>query len=327
MPEDARLERFRTHERVFALAEPGDADLGPLGDLPGKWKSNDRGWNMIALPFAKSATNPIGYRLLLNQYKEILNFSLVDKAVPNRGVDTPAAAVQTDQRVVTLDYEQLIKQIAVADRPQSTVAGSIDPPAPIHHEPGLFLNMANLTDGGPDVARLATIPHGNSALALGTSSTIAGGPTIPRVNGLPLGVGQNVDTNPYLEPYKFFRDNPFEGLFDPTSPHALLEQANVGLDITSTTVLDLSTETETETGGISNIPFIVKQADAVSMKSTFWIQQLADGSKRMQYLQVVMLDFFPRFDGLPGLIGWPHVSINTLDKISDQPDFNPDPDF
>ena len=31
-----------------------------------------------------------------------------------------------------------------------------------------------------------------------------------------------------------------------------------------------------------------------------------------------MLDFFPRRDGLPGRIGWPHVSINTLTKVSDE---------
>ena len=66
---------------------------------------------------------------------------------------------------------------------------------------------------------------------------------------------------------------------------------------------------------------MVKQADAVSMKSTFWIQELApvDGITvhQMQYSQIVMLDFFPRRDGLPGRIGWPHVSINTLTKISD----------
>ena len=53
------------------------------------------------------------------------------------------------------------------------------------------------------------------------------------------------------------------------------------------------------------------------MRSTFWIQELASGDGpqlRLQYAQVVMLDFFRRADGLPGLIRWPHVSINTLTK-------------
>jgi hypothetical protein len=62
------------------------------------------------------------------------------------------------------------------------------------------------------------------------------------------------------------------------------------------------------------------------MKSTFWIQELKEKDKngkpkrRLQYSQLVMLDFFPRVDGLPpgccpGPIQWPHVSINTLEKV------------
>ena len=59
------------------------------------------------------------------------------------------------------------------------------------------------------------------------------------------------------------------------------------------------------------------------MNSTFWIQELEEldaagkPKLRLQYSQVVMLDFFPRRDGLPGLISWPHVSINTLEKVAD----------
>ena len=48
---------------------------------------------MIALPFAHPRTAPFGppYRLLLNQFNEELKFQLVDKAVPNRGVDLSIA--------------------------------------------------------------------------------------------------------------------------------------------------------------------------------------------------------------------------------------------
>jgi len=39
-----------------------------------------------------------------------------------------------------------------------------------------------------------------------------------------------------------------------------------------------------------------------------------------------MLDFFaPRRDGLPGKVQWPHISINTLDKLSDDPAFEAPP--
>lgn len=62
------------------------------------------------------------------------------------------------------------------------------------------------------------------------------------------------------------------------------------------------------------------------MHATFWIQELADTDLfgrpklRLQYLQVVMLEFFPRFDGESGLITWPQVSVNTMEKVSDTPD-------
>jgi hypothetical protein len=311
--------------RDVTLAEAGDADLGPLRQLPGKWVGEGTGWNMIALPFA-TAGPP--FRLLLNQYNETLNFTLVDKAVPNRGIGG-APVTQTDQFLVTLDYEQVIRQVAATDQPPSPFAGG--PDLAIHHEPGLFLNMLNEIPDGFDIARLGTIPHGDAVLALGTSSTVTGTPVIPPVNGLPVGVAQDLGSR-YLAPYKFFHDTPFVGTvtapgfpgFDPVSPHLLLDLANQGLTFQTTTELDVSTTNGT--AGIHNIPFVVKQANAASMRSTFWIQEIDDPGEpgdtllRLQYLQVVMLDFFARTDGLPGLIGWPHVSINTLTKVSDTPD-------
>jgi hypothetical protein len=276
---------------------------------------------MIALPFAQEGF--LDYRLLLNQFDEELNFSLVDKRVPNRGVSEDHE-LQTDQRVLTLDYEQVVHQVAVVDEPASTETGVKDDA--IHHEPGLFLNMGEPIPDGFDIARLGTVPHGDAVLALGTSSVVQGLAPIPAVDGLPIGVSHDLESNRYLAPYKLFHDNPFKGElgggfpgFDPVAPHLLLELANTGADIVATTVLDF--DTSHPTGGIKNIPFVVSQADAVSMRSTFWIQQHApvDGITvhTMQYLQIVMLDFFPRRDGLPGRISWPHVSINTLTKVSD----------
>ena len=95
-------------------------------------------------------------------------------------------------------------------------------------------------------------------------------------------------------------------------PNALLRLANHGIEVAKTTILDV--DSTVATAAVTNIPFIVKQANADSMKSIFWIQELKGGGLRLQYSQIVMLDFFPRADGLPGLIRWPHVSINTLTK-------------
>ncbi|HWO11946.1 MAG TPA: heme-binding protein, partial [Polyangiaceae bacterium] len=269
----------------------------------------------IALPFATPEMR-LNYRLLLNRYNETLNFNLVDKAVPNRGIEREAAVSESDQFLVTLDYRQCIHQISAADFPESGQAGTSG--QAIHHEPGLWLHMKNQTSDKLDIARLSTIPHGNSVLALGTSETLQGAPTIPRVSGLPVGGPRDLDHG-YLRPYQHFHAQPFEGLFDPVEPHKLLEMANQGVDIVKTTKLEVSTSVAS--AGISNIPFITKQANAATLSSTFWIQELAEKDSqgrpkvRLQYLQVVMLDFFPRIDGLPGLIGWPHVSINTLERV------------
>lgn len=324
MLNEESLKTFKNQSRTISPAKTGDEELGPLTLLPGTWKSlPGRGWNMIALPFATEPESRLNYRLLVNQYNEELKFSLVDKAVPNRGIQRSATTLDSDQFIAALDYEQMITQIAAEDFPESGKAGNAG--LAIHHEPGLWLHMANETTNGLDIARLATIPHGDSVMALGTSRKLDGGPTIPDINGLPVGVNQDLASR-YLAPYKHFHDDPFKGVvsastfpgFDPVSPNDLLKLANEGVDIIKTTVLDV--DTTVEAGGIVNIPFIVKQANAAAMKSTFWIQELADTDTlgnpklRLQYSQVVLLDFFPRRDGLPGIIRWPHVSINTLEK-------------
>ncbi len=319
---------LKNQGRAIYPAKEGDETLGPLKLLPGTWKNlpnlPGRGWNMIALPFATEPGSPFNFRLLVNQYNEELKFTLVDKAIPNRGIKRNGVTVEADQFLVALDYEQTISQLAADDFPKSGKAGNAG--LAIHHEPGLWLYISNEVTDGLDLARLATIPHGDSVLALGKSGKSNGASVIPKIDGLPEGVGQDLN-NPYLGPYKHFHDSPFKGVitapefpgFDPTNPHLLLEAANQGVNIIKTTTLEV--DTTNPSGGIVNIPFVIKQANATSMKSTFWIQELADKDihgnpkLRLQYAQVVLLDFFPRRDGLPGPIRWPHVSINTMEKV------------
>ena len=65
----------------------------------------------------------------------------------------------------------------------------------------------------------------------------------------------------------------------------------------------------------------MRQANPTLMRSTFWIMELdemdEDGDPRLvlAYSQFIFLDFFGRFDGRPGLIRWPHVSINMMERI------------
>jgi hypothetical protein len=312
--------------RDIEVAVFGDENLGDLKLLPGVWSNNGelggRGWNMIALPFI-SPDFKFNYRLLVNQYNETLSFTIADRFVKNRGISTVDPATNTDQAISALDYEQLINQTAAADFPVSGLAGKAG--LGIHHEPGLWLVMSHVEDGRNDISRLASVPHGDSLLALGAGNTYGGAPRYPaQLSGLPSGASQQMVTDGYLQPYDYFEANPFKGDvvdpafpgFNPKQPLELLKGAIPGTPKQTT---ELRVSTTVETGGILNIPFIVKQANAAQMKSTFWIIELneprPDGKPRLilQYLQVVMLDFFERHDGLPGLARWPHVSINTME--------------
>ncbi|SMP54363.1 heme-binding protein [Noviherbaspirillum suwonense] len=325
---------------------PPPQNLGPLQNLLGIWTANGTGWNMIALPFHNSLPSPAGFkfRVLMNQYNEELRFTFVDDDVPNRGL-LRSGDPNFDQFVVTVDYQQKIAQVVAEDRPVSDDAGGTG--LPIHHEPGLWLYMKNrrskddrirdntVTEDEIDVARLASIPHGNSVLALGKSELHKGMPAIPPISGLPLGRFEDVSTpdydfksDPYFAPYKHYIDNPFMGNvtvpgfpgFSPDDMNKILRFANQGVNIVKTTTLTV--DSTRRTGGITNAPFSVREAEAVSMKSTFWIQELAEVDQfgnpklRLQYSQVVMLDFFhPREDESPGRNAWPHISVATLEKV------------
>jgi hypothetical protein len=300
---------------------------------------------MIALPFQGAPPSPAGFkfRLLMNQYDEELQFTFVDDDVPNRGLSR-ADGPDPDQFVVTLDYQQKIAQVIAEDRPPSPFAGA--PGLPIHHEPGLWLYEKNrrsnddhiigdqVSEVELKVARLASIPHGNSVLAIGTAVEHKGKPNIPPLSGLPTGRFEDVRTpdydfksDPYLAPYKHYIDNPFMGNvaapgfpgFSPADMNEILRFANEGVHIAKTTVLTV--DSTRKQAGIRNVPFSVREAEPVSMKSTFWIQELeetdATGRPRMrlQYSQVVMLNFFrPREDEFPERAVWPHISIATLEK-------------
>jgi hypothetical protein len=281
----------------------------------------------------------------MNQYNEELRFMFVDDDVPNRGLSRPGHP-DPDQFVVTLDYQQAIAQVDAEDRPDSGGLAGL-PGLPIHHEPGLWLYEKNrrsmddhiedgeVTEVELDIARLASIPHGNSVLAIGKSEVHEGMPEIPPVSGLPSGQFEDVrsadydfKSDPYLEPYKHYIDNPFMGNvsvpgfpgFSPADMNDILRFANQGVNIVRTTTLTV--DSTRKSAGITNAPFSTREAESVSMKSTFWIQELAekddDGSARLrlQYSQVVMLHFFrPREDELPERAIWPHISIATLEKM------------
>lgn len=343
--------------RIIPANKVKAEDLGFLKHLPGTWanihpeqrKDNDpfkgpesifngRGWNFIALPFAQAGQSR-NYRVLMNQYNEMLVFKSVDDKVPNRGIRIDGIVGNADQEIVALDYEQTIAQIAAEDIAKSRKAGG--PGLPIHHEPGLFLQMREQNINGFNIARLATIPHGNVLTALGRAREIDGKPTIPNLSAFPEGVNDNIADavarsaapTSYLFPYQAFTKKPFIGTvkdlkfpgFSPENANALLQLGINSLpgEVVKTTELPMATDVME--AGIVNIPFIERQADAATMRSTFWIMEMDDDSECkhrtpklvLAYSQFIFLDFFDRVDGRPGRIRWPHISINMMEKISE----------
>jgi hypothetical protein len=97
----------------------------------------------------------------------------------------------------------------------------------------------------------------------------------------------------------------------------VLQEAIAGLDIVQTITLSVSTQ---DGGGIVNIPFVDKNANATQFTCQYWIETVKDPStgedvQQLQYSQQTNIEFLPAFGGSPGqLIMWPHVNVNTLRK-------------
>ncbi len=353
--------------RTSSLAEAGDPALGPLSVLPGVWKNteelNGLGFNMIALPF-RADPDGNGFRLLMNQCNEQLSFSVVDKGVPNRGLDIDRNTGSPDQTIVALEYFQRIVQLGSDDSPGTDLNQRFDGQA-IHKEPGLWLYMTDHETDGMNVARLGTIPHGNSFLATGRvdedvwpmrdPSVAQLKRLIPSINGVVVGGGENpneIDLEPvvdpdtgtivdYFKPYRHYHQNPYLGTvaiqgfsgFEPVHSTALLrhvlEQVLLPIGtvkrvmrLVVNSTLDHAGVRRHSHNGIINIPFVVRQADAASMDSTFLIYEIEDAASGelrhfMQYAQNVILDFIGRPDGHPGPARWPHVSINTMERVAE----------
>jgi hypothetical protein len=308
----------------FALAALPPV-LGLLADLQGTWVGT--GFNVISLPDFSStppSTGPANFRLLLNSTMETLQFIPIGGSVPNRGVVSALGATtgQPDITLNGLSYFQRVSDLTTNEA--------------LHVEPGFWLSIPPTTvfpaQPAFTIARLSTIPHGDSLTAPGGGFGVAGGPLIAAANTLPS-KGGVVLGSPYTDP---FQNPPLPQNFKlpfVQNPNLALQQAILGQNIINTVVLIVSTNATNLTtpptaipedpnpggtvitipapsGGISNIPFVVQNANATQLDAIFWIEtvQQPDGSTfmQLQYTQTVVLNFLG--------INWPHVSVATLVK-------------
>ena len=156
--------------------------LGLLAELAGTWKG--QGFNLIARPDFHDKTD---LYLQLNQTRETLKFDPIGSAIPNRGFG------QDDIELFGLTYLQQISDAAKDGA--------------LHIEPGIWITQPATTfpsESTPNpqqlVARMGTIPHGNSLLAEGIAAPFNGNPVLtvpgsqynfslfPSFNSTPFGV-------------------------------------------------------------------------------------------------------------------------------------------
>jgi len=287
--------------RASGPIEQVRGNLGLLEELPGTFIGS--GFNLIARP-DKHNNKP--FFLELNATHEILQFIAIGGDIPNRG------SMQDDVNLHGVRYLQQVSDCT--DHSQ------------IHIEPGLWLHVPQIQDPPSDEAyvRQALIPHGDSVLAQSTFFTrVNGGPQIAAVNSTPFTDDQIPDLNAdptkpvddpeYLAPFrntKLPAECLPQGLDDAATirnPALVLQATIAGQNIAQTDVIQISSAA---VGGIVNIPFVVKNANATRLDAIFWIEtvQRPNGQEfiQLQYVQRVILDFIG--------IHWPHISVATLVK-------------
>jgi hypothetical protein len=264
------------------VAPPAPADiapaLGPLKAFTGTFIG--RGFNTIfrpqnsATPTQLPTPQPNSDNILeLNLTIESLSFQDPLGAVPNRG------EVEGDIFLNGVPYLQTISDVT---DPKNTT--------PIHLEPGLWVIVPatmHPAESEPTFARMASIPHGTTINAQGTALHVDGGPRIDPVDITPFPIGnpasrirfpsqtasdsataripQDLSVAPALT----------QALLD--NPNSLLLQHIEGMNIVSTDVIIIDTQSAgVPGGGTDNIGFLVgdaaPNANAVQMSAIFWIE-------------------------------------------------------
>lgn len=179
--------------------------LGLLADLAGTWKG--KGFNLIARPDFHDQTD---LYLQLNQTRETLKFTPIGSAIPNRGFG------QDDIELFGLTYLQQITDAALDGA--------------LHIEPGIWVTQPS-TSFPPEsvaspqqlVARMGTIPHGNSLLAAGVAAPFSGPPLL-----------KTASSQYSFSLFPSFNSTPFAVL--PTAPGIAFNAAGSSEKLTAPTV-------------------------------------------------------------------------------------------
>jgi hypothetical protein len=265
--------------------------LGFLSNLPGRWVGE--GMNMVQLPNFDSPT-PSNYRVLVSRTREAFEFDAISGAVANRGSALFLNNFSNGQR--DLYYAGVTYFQNVCD--YYTGEG-------LHVEPGLFLNIpatAVNPNHNATVVRMASIPHGDTIHCEANTLLVQPQPSFDPINTTPTGPIAS-----FVTPVTAAQCPQGITPDQVVNPSLYLQQQIAGQNIVNTIVIEVTSQVE---GKVSNIPFVKKNANVVSIDAIFWIEtvQNPDGSTflQLQYSQTVNLSFL-------GSI-FPHVSVATLRK-------------
>jgi len=266
------------------LAPAPPPTLGPLQAFVGTFAGG--GFNTIfrpnspltPTPLPNPSTDPIKDNVLeLNLTKESLAFSPSLGSVPNRG------AHEADAFLNGVPYLQTVQDITDANNPVG-----------IHVEPGIWICVPPTDEEDQQtLVRMASIPHGTTICAQGTSTTIAGPPTIPAAPITPFGIGSNAPQL-FTFPSQTLGNSSTQRLPQVLAgstipitqamlddPNSVLRDHIAGQNIVSTTEISITTHgtppTVFKAGGTSNIDFLAAaqgNANTVKMDATFWIETI-----------------------------------------------------
>jgi hypothetical protein len=270
-----------TAVRAVSAKVPG---LGPLAAFTGAFRGN--GFNTIFRPDSSQTPtqlpSPVSGSdnvLELNLTQETLSFSPSLGSVPNRG------EVQGDIFLNGVPYLQTITDVTVPSQPIG-----------IHFEPGLWMAVPPTTDPheGGTLVRMASIPHGTTIQAQGTSANVTGKPDIKAIDITPFTTGSPKSKIPFpsqkvanektaripQDLSSFVKAGTITQamLTDPTT---LLRNHIASQTITATKVITISTKPAAPLfgGGTDNIAFLLgdnkataPNAQALSMEAVFWIE-------------------------------------------------------
>ncbi|MFO1045319.1 MAG: heme-binding protein [Planctomycetaceae bacterium] len=269
---------------AHALAAPAPAPaaaeppLGPLAALIGNWAGN--GFNTIFRPSQPSTGSD--NVLELNVTTETLDFSTSLGSIPNRG------EVQPDIFLNGVSYLQKVNDVTT---PGSTTG--------IHFEPGIWLSVPATTNPAvntPTLVRMASIPHGTTILAQGTSTSVAGPPVIPPLDITPFPIGNPANKIKFpsqtaATPSKFRIPGtlPVKGTTLTVAdwqamlndPNSILRKIVAAQKITNTVAISVSTGSASPLvgSGVRDIAFLdgitAPNAQVELMTSTFFIETVS----------------------------------------------------